>query len=119
MYFRLNELKQIIDCGEKKYADDCLFTTDKIDRGFDGTLMFISDMQTEEYKKRKKEKEEIDKVEKLRFDREKECFSIINRGKLWYDTLSKEEVEKLTSWYKDWLNVTITKTKPTRPSFLK
>lgn len=118
MYFRLNELKQIIDCSEERYADDCLFTTDKIDRGFDGALMFVSDMQTEEYKKRKQEKEQKDKVEKLRFDRENECFVIINRGQLWYETLTLEQKEELKLWYKSWLDVTKTFKKPTKPNFV-
>ena len=118
MYFRLDKMGNIIDCSEEKYSDDCLFKNNKIKRAFDGSLMFESDMQTEEYLKRKQENDENLEVEKLRFDREKECFSVINRGILWYDNLSTEQVEKLDQWYRDWLDVTLTKTKPKKPDFV-
>lgn len=54
----------------------------------------------------------------LRYQREKECFSFINRGWLWYSTLTATQLSELTQWYKDWLNVTKTKTIPNRPSWL-
>lgn len=44
----------------------------------------------------------------LRVMREKECFSIINRGTLWYDTLSVSQLAELKNWYIAWLNVTDT-----------
>lgn len=40
----------------------------------------------------------------IRERREKECFSVINRGKLWYDRLSREQLSELDSWYQDWLD---------------
>lgn len=55
----------------------------------------------------------------LRSQREAECFEIINRGKLWYDTLTETQVKELTAWYKAWLDVTETKEIPTKPSWLK
>lgn len=50
--------------------------------------------------------------------REKECFPIVNRGKLWYDTLSIEQKIELKKWYFDWLDVTETKNIPVRPAWL-
>lgn len=42
----------------------------------------------------------------LRYQREIECFSVINRGKLWYNTLTDEQLIQLQVWYTKWLNVT-------------
>ena len=54
----------------------------------------------------------------LRIERDAECFSIINRGWLWYDTLTEKQTKELRKWYTDWLDVTETKKKPDRPSWL-
>lgn len=54
----------------------------------------------------------------LRNQREAECFPIINRGKLWYDNLTTEQIAELNEWYNAWLDVTETKVIPTRPSWL-
>lgn len=77
----------------------------------DGTLFFDADkasaIQTEE------------ENEQLRVERDKECFTVINRGWLWYDTLSEKQTKELRKWYQDWLDVTDTRKKPDRPSWLK
>lgn len=62
-----------------------------------------------------KQKEYLDM---LRKDRETICFPIVNRGKLWYNTLTKDELIELEKWYHDWLNVTETLIVPNAPSFL-
>ena len=54
----------------------------------------------------------------LRKRREVECFSVINRGKLWYNCLNDEQLAQLNDWYFAWLNVTETKTIPKRPNWL-
>ena len=56
---------------------------------------------------------------RLRNERDTECFSVINRGWLWYDALTEKQTKELRKWYKDWLDVTETKKKPDRPSWLK
>ena len=65
--------------------------------------------------------EELNTIElnKLRQQREVECFPIINRGQLWYDTLTSEQRTELQEWYHAWLDVTETKVIPTKPSWLK
>lgn len=77
----------------------------------DGALFFDEDkasaIQTEE------------ENEQLRVERDKECFTVINRGWLWYDTLSEKQTKELRKWYQDWLDVTETRKKPDRPSWLK
>lgn len=63
----------------------------------------------------------------LRVRREIECFSIINRGVLWYNTLTTEQQFELDNWYREWLDITdkyvdgidIETIIPTRPSWLK
>lgn len=57
--------------------------------------------------------------ELLRVRRLKECFPIINRGDMWYSTLSEEQRTELGVWYKEWLDVTETKTVPEMPEWLK
>lgn len=58
--------------------------------------------------------EEIEERElsSLRERRKRECFPIINRGKLWYARLSAEQEVELLNWYIAWLNVTETKIIP-------
>lgn len=56
--------------------------------------------------------------EQLRKQREAECFSVINRGWLWYDTLSDTQVSELRDWYRGWLDVTDTLTVPAEPSWI-
>lgn len=68
-------------------------------------------------------------LEKLRDMREWECFSIINRGVLWYNTLTTEQQQELNTWYQAWLDVpqVYLETKPTdietiipaKPNWLK
>lgn len=63
---------------------------------------------------------ELDEIElnQLRERRELECFPIINRGQLWYNTLTTEQLQELDTWYHAWLDVTITKQIPQKPEWL-
>lgn len=47
-------------------------------------------------------------LDTLRARREEECFSIINRGVLWYNLLTAEQQNELNVWYKEWLDITDT-----------
>ena len=58
------------------------------------------------------------RIENLRIRRENECFSVINRGVLWYNTLTETQRLELDVWYKAWLNVTDTFIVPEKPSWL-
>lgn len=64
-----------------------------------------------------------EKKERLAFNlrgrRNRECFSFINRGKIWYDTLSDDKMQELKAWYNAWLDVTETLTVPIAPAWLK
>lgn len=54
----------------------------------------------------------------LRERREKECFPIINRGTLWYDRLTEEQIAELKKWYSAWLDVTETMIVPEMPDWI-
>lgn len=56
--------------------------------------------------------------EYLRSLRDTECFSIINRGLLWYNKLTEDQVSELDLWYAAWLSVTNTLTIPVKPIWL-
>ena len=64
--------------------------------------------------------QEVEKIElnQLRAQREEECFPVINRGQLWYNKLTQEQIVQLNTWYQAWLDVTTTKIIPTKPSWL-
>jgi len=55
----------------------------------------------------------------LRARRETECFSVINRGQLWYEGVSIAQLLELREWYKAWLAVTETLTVPEKPTWLE
>ena len=57
--------------------------------------------------------------EEFRRRRETECFSVVNRGQLWYETISLQQIIELRVWYKAWLNVTDTMVVPEKPSWLE
>ena len=60
-----------------------------------------------------------EKKKELRQQREKECFSIVNRGQVWYEQLTIEEKLELYVWYKNWLNVTDNLQVPVKPKWIK
>lgn len=90
-------------------------------------VKWVVDVAGVEYKPDRYEEEKIhiylpyegeEKKEMLRNIREVECFSIINRGLLWYETLTYSQKQELNEWYRDWLNVTETLIEPTKPEWL-
>lgn len=58
-------------------------------------------------------------IENLRSRREDECFTFINRGTLWYETLTANQKEEMKQWYNAWLDVTETKIVPLKPNWLR
>lgn len=59
-----------------------------------------------------------EKVEELRQRREVECFSIVDRSRLWYDSLTPYQINELREWYEAWLQVTKTLEVPEKPEWL-
>lgn len=56
--------------------------------------------------------------ERLRVRRSEECFPIVNRGAPWYDKLTNEQKEELSSWYEEWLNAPETGIIPRKPTWI-
>lgn len=56
--------------------------------------------------------------QELRDRREVECFPIINRGQLWYESLDGQQRTELREWYTAWLKVTETFQVPEKPHWL-
>lgn len=61
---------------------------------------------------------EQEQIQRLRTERERICFPIINRGQLWYNQLTEEQKNELETWYKAWLDVTKTYIKPKAPNWI-
>lgn len=102
----------LLDAVETAEPDDLLhfeehFTAYQVR---DGTLVFDdTQAETEQAQAAK---------DAYRKRREVECFPIINRGRLWYDTLSEEQLSELKTWYQAWLDGTNTQTIPEKPEWL-
>lgn len=58
-------------------------------------------------------------LEDYRKRRETECFSVVNRGTLWYEELTQKQKAELKKWYRAWLDGTATLTVPEKPAWLK
>lgn len=54
----------------------------------------------------------------IRARRERECYSVINRGQLWYEGISLARLAELRKWYKAWLDAPATLIIPDRPAWL-
>lgn len=66
-----------------------------------------------------KEIARIRTIENLTSRRISECFNVINRSQLWYNTLSEDQKAELQVWYQAWLDVTDTLVVPTKPDWLR
>lgn len=67
---------------------------------------------------KQREVEERVELDGLRFRRDRECFSYVNRGHLWYNRLTDEQKAELDTWYQAWLDVTDTMSIPEMPEWL-
>lgn len=54
----------------------------------------------------------------IREHRNLKCFPIINRGQLWYDSLSEMQIEELRVWYQAWLDAPSTLEEPAMPDWI-
>ena len=54
----------------------------------------------------------------IRSIRNVQCFSIVNRGPVWYNLLTDEQAKEINQWYLAWLNAPDTGVVPERPSWL-
>ena len=59
-----------------------------------------------------------DKPKIIRQQRAQLCFPVINRGVLWYNSLTSEQFAELKQWYKDWLDAPQTLKVPQTPVWI-
>ena len=121
IYYSQNENQEIIEDGFEKFNDKCKSmesTKYQIVNGYNGALFFVDYTKTDEYKAKADEFKARSELNALRRRREEECFSVINRGALWYDRLTEAQKAELDEWYEAWLNVTETKVVPNTPIWL-
>lgn len=57
-------------------------------------------------------------IEILRQVRNKECYSIVNRGEAWYKRLTESQKAELDEWYEAWMDVTDTLIIPEKPYWI-
>lgn len=103
---------ELVDALETEKPDDLSHFEEHFTsyRMRDGTLVFDEGKDAQA-------QSEAAKAE-YRRRRELECFPIINRGQLWYDTLSEGQLSELKNWYQAWLDGTNTQTIPEKPEWL-
>lgn len=65
--------------------------------------------------------EELENIsqQNIRARRAAVCFPIINRGILWYDTLTAEQRAELAVWYQAWLDAPAVGIIPSTPDWVK
>ena len=110
--YALFENNRIVKLLDNEFDGSIVVNTNDIVDGFDGYQYLRSFVETEKYN-------ELADIYNLRILRQEECFSVINRGQLWYSTLTEEQLAELQTWYKAWLDVTETKVIPEKLEWLK
>lgn len=121
IYYLQNENKEIIEDGFERFHKDCLEMNRseyRIINGYNGALFFEDYTKTDEYKAKAADFKAKAAISALRHRREVECFSVINRGMLWYELLQPDQKIELSSWYRMWLDVTETKVIPVKPKWI-
>lgn len=121
VYYLQNENNEIIEDGIEPFNPACLSMEREnyhIRNGYNGALFFCDYMETDEYKQKEAAYREQSELNRLRDIRNSECFSIVNRGALWYERLTDAQKTELNTWYQAWLDVTETLTIPTKPIWL-
>ena len=121
IYYMLNENNEITR-DDFNYFEGALSMPEedyRIVNGYNGALFFEEYTHTEEYKQKERQWNNEHEIKDLRRRRESECFSVINRGYLWYAQLTEQQLAELNAWYSAWLNVTETAEVPDKPDWLK
>lgn len=118
-YIKKDIYGKVEAASEIKFDDTYELATEEYDVGFDGKIYSASEMQGADYLTRKAEFDNNIRLSNIRLQRETECFSVINRGALWYDKLTDEQKAELSTWYEAWLNAPQTLVVPQKPEWLK
>lgn len=108
----------IIAASDIKFSDTYEYADEVYSVGFDGKIYSESEMHSAEYIARKAEFDNNIRLSAIRAQRETECFSVINRGTLWYEKLTAEQKNELSVWYQNWLDAPQTGIIPAKPEWL-
>lgn len=100
---------QEADHGEDKYPINYYTFEEK------ASSIEVSNILTDEARL----KVEESALAKIRQTRKTECFSVVNRGKVWYENLTESQYNELETWYQEWLDAPQTGYIPVKPEFLK
>lgn len=122
IYYLQNENQEIIEDGFECFNPKCKVREREdyhIINGYNGALFFYEYTQTQEYKQKAEAFKAQSEMRQLRRRRDEECFTVINRGELWYEKLTPKEKTELAAWYQGWLDVTETGVVPEIPEWLK
>lgn len=122
VYYLLNENKEVVQDDFERFDANCIEVEREdyhIVNGYNGAVFLAEYTQTEEYKQKCAAFEKEVAANTLRSRREQDCFSVINRGVLWYSRLTDEQKAELELWYQAWLDVTETGVIPNNPEWLK
>lgn len=57
--------------------------------------------------------------DEIRFERQRVCFPVVNRGQFWYDKLTQSEKDEIREWYQKWLDAPETGVVPEDLDFIK
>jgi hypothetical protein len=84
-----------------------------------GYLLYIDENTKPIYDKAKHDTAKTKQLEEeIRIRRTVECFVVTDRGKLWYDSITQQQLQELKTWHTAWLAAPETKIIPPLPTFL-
>ena len=118
-YIKKDENGIVVAVSEIQFDETYELSDEEYEVGFDGKIYSKTEMESFDYLTKKVEFDNDIKLSNIRFQRETECFSVINRGALWYDKLTDEQKAELAAWYQAWLDAPQTKVIPARLEWLK
>lgn len=117
-WIKKDESGKVVMVSNGKFDETFELSEEEYDVGFDGKLYSETELQSDDYLAQKNAFDNSIALIELRNQREEECFSVINRGALWYDRLTEEQKQELSAWYQAWLDAPQTNVVPAKPAWL-
>lgn len=117
-WIKKDESGKVVMASNGKFDETFELSEEEYDVGFDGKLYSETELQSDDYLARRNAFDNSIALIELRHQREEECFSVINRGALWYDRLTEEQKQELSAWYQAWLDAPQTNVVPAKPAWL-
>ena len=105
--------------SEIQFDESFELADEDYDVGFDGRLYSASELLSADYLQKKEAFDKNIQLKRLRHLRETECFSVINRGELWYQRLTLDQKTELAAWYQAWLDAPQTGIVPQNLNWIK